>query len=140
MEPKLKTDERSRQMARRIRDRQWATLQHIAEHNPLHVCWWDKDGRHKREPLPADLLVLGLIDGTELAQWLRSHPDWTVVGEWSDERCAVPIHITDAGREALANRDRYDPEPVVYGMVEPGWQAVPLEQEPVQAPVHEPDA
>ena len=49
-EPKLRTDERSRRMARHIRDQQWQVLERIAEHNPLHVCWWDKNGRHKRKP------------------------------------------------------------------------------------------
>ena len=73
--------------------------------------------------------MCGLIDGSELAQWLRSHPDWTEVGEWSDERYAVPIYITEAGREALDNRKQYDLEPVVYGMVELGWQAVPLDED-----------
>ena len=126
MEPKLLTDDASRSMARRIRDRQWRTLERIAEHNPLYICWWDKRGVHKGDNLPADLEVHGLIDGSELAGWLRAHPEWTVVGEWSDDRYACPVSITEAGRVALENRGPHDLEPVVSGLVEPGWQAIPF--------------
>ena len=121
------TEDRDREMARYIRDHQWRTLEAIAEHNPLWYCWWDKAGRHRPErgPRPPDLKVSGLIDGMEILAWLRSHPDWVEIGEWSDERYAAPIHITEAGREALRNRHLYDMEPVTGGLVEPGWQATP---------------
>ena len=129
MEPIIKDDPENRNMARYMRDHQWETLERIALHNPLYICWWDKDGRHKRaKEAPDDLLVHGLITGNELAMWLKSHPDWTEVGEWDDERYAVPVWITDAGREALANRDRYDMEPVWWGLVEPGYHTVPAEK------------
>ena len=75
---------------------------------------------------PDDLMVCGLIAGMELAAWLRSHPDWTITGEWDDARYAAPVWITDAGREALAKRERYDMEPALGGPVEPGWSCVPL--------------
>lgn len=131
MEPKQLTSDEDRRMARYVRDRHWQTLERAAEHNPLYICWWDKDRRHSRskEPLPDDLQVHGLIGGMEVARWLRDHPDWTEIGEWSDERYAVPVWITDAGREALQNRHLYDMEPVYGGMVEPGWQAIPAEKE-----------
>ena len=56
-------------------------------------------------------------------------PDWTIIGEWSGERYARPVHITAAGLEALENRRLYDMEPVRGGLVEPGWQAVPLPEQ-----------
>ena len=126
-EPKALTDDQSRQTARWVRDRQWRTLERIAEHNPLYICWWDKHRRHKVDR-PDDLEAHGLIDGMELAHWLRAHPEWTTAEEWSDERCAQAFYITDVGRDALANRQQYDMEPVVGGLVEPGWQAVPTER------------
>ncbi len=51
--------------------------------------------------------------------------DWWVIGDWSDQRYAAPVSLTDAGRAALANREQYDLEPVTGGLVEPGWQATP---------------
>ena len=118
------TDPAARQMARRMRDRHWEILELIAQHNPLYICWWDKDQRHGRHD-PRNLLVLCLITGSELTAWLRAHPDWTNVGEWEPERCAVPVWITDAGRQALRHREQYDTEPVQGGMVEPGWECIP---------------
>ena len=129
-EPRQLTEDRDRDMARYIRDHQWRTLEQIAEHDPLWYCWWDKAGRHKKnEDRPADLKVSGLIDGMEILAWFRSHPDWVEIGEWSDERYAAPIRITEAGREALQNRELYDMEPVTGGLVEPGWQATPAPRE-----------
>ena len=126
MEPKLLTDEASRKMARHIRDRQWRMLERIALHNPLYICPWDKYGFHRKDTTE-DLLVLGLIDGNSMWPWLISHPGWTRREEWSEERCAWPIYITGAGRRALTKRPEFDMETVVGGMVDPGWQAVPLE-------------
>ena len=143
-QPRELTEPTHQDRARRIRDRHWETLELIAQHDPLYICWWNKDRYHDRTgtPLPEDLLVHGLIDGLELAAWLRKHPDWTDMGEWSDERHAVPVWITGAGRKALANRHLYDMEPVEGGLVEPGWTAVPTPPEltqdiaPVPAHVH----
>ena len=126
MEPKILTDQPAREMARRIRDTQWLALERIAEHNPLYICWWNKDRHHADQGGPDDLLVCGLIDGNELLDWLNAHPDWRVIGEWSEERYAAPVYITDEGRAALANREQYDLEPIVGGLVEPGWEAIPL--------------
>ena len=116
-------------MARRIRDHQWETLERIADKNPLYVCWWDKNRRHgRREHQPDDLKVCGLIDGMELVHWLKTHPEWTTTGDWSEERYAAPVWITEAGRTALENRHLYDMEPVKGGLVEPGWRAKPRQQ------------
>ena len=101
-------------------------LERIALHNPLYICPWDKYGFHRKDTTE-DLLVLGLIDGNSMWPWLISHPGWTRRGEWSEERCAWPIYITGAGRRALTKRPEFDMETVVGGMVDPGWQAVPLE-------------
>ena len=105
--------------------------------NPLWICWWNKDRHHKPSPRAQyadgsgyrdDLLVCGLIDGMELSEWLNSHKDWWVIGEWSDERYAAPVTLTDAGRVALANRELYDMEPVTGGLAEPGWVATPAKR------------
>ena len=129
MEPRALDDQATRKMARHVRDRQWRMLERIAENNPLHICWWDKNRRHRQdEEAPDDLMACSLIVGMEILHWLKAHPEWTTIGEWSEERCAVPVHITDRGLEALANRERYDMEPVEGGLVEPGWKAIPLEQ------------
>ena len=85
-EPKLLEEPKHREMARRIRDHQWETLERIADKNPLYVCWWDKNRRHDpREHQPNDLKVCGLIDGMELVHWLKTHPEWTTTGDWSDD-------------------------------------------------------
>ena len=128
-EPKLLEEPKHREMARRIRDHQWETLERIADKNPLYVCWWDKNRHHRRrEHQPDDLKVCGLIDGMELVHWLKTHPEWTTTGDWSDERYAAPVWITEAGRTALENRHLYDMEPVEGGLVEPGWRAKPRQQ------------
>jgi len=126
MKPKRLTSKRDREMARRMRDQQWAFAEQVADFGTVWVCWWNKDGHHKT-PLP-DLRICGLIDGCELIEWLHSHPDWWEIGEWSDERYAAPVRLTDAGRVALANRNQYDMEPVTGGLCEPGWIAVPAKR------------
>jgi hypothetical protein len=128
--PKRLTSRRDRDMARRIRDAQWAFMQRVADLGTVWLCWWNKNRRHDENNLPADLVVHGLIDGTELLEWLNSHKDWWVIGDWSDERYAAPVRLTDAGRAALADRDRYDMELVTGGLVEPGWCAMPARCRP----------
>jgi hypothetical protein len=137
IQPKRLTAKRDRAMARRMRDQNWAVMERVAAlaPKPLWICWWNKDGHHRPSPSAQyadgsgfrdDLLVCGLIDGMELCEWLRSHNDWWTIGEWSDERYAAPVTLTDAGRAALTNRAAYDMEPVTGGLVEPGWEAIPL--------------
>jgi hypothetical protein len=114
-------------MARRMRDYHWSIADRVAKLGTLWVCWWNKN-HHHRAPYAEDIHVCGLIDGMELLEWLKSHPDWWTIGEWSDERYAAPISLTDAGETALANREVYDMEPVTGGLVEPGWQAKPAKR------------
>ena len=125
-EPKLLIDENARRDARWIRNRHWQTLERIAQQNPnpLYICWWNKDKRLD-DAGSDDLLVCSLVDGNDIVLWLRSHPEWIIIGEWSDERYACPVYITPAGIDALENREHYDMEPVFGGLVEPGWSAVP---------------
>ena len=134
MEPKILTSHDQRRSARHDRDRQWRTLELIAEHNPLYICWWNKDRHHDRDTAPPDLLICSLITGSSIASWLRTHPDWVTIGDWDDNRYAAPAWITDAGREALANRNLYDMEPVQGGMIEPGWICTPLEPDSAATP------
>jgi hypothetical protein len=127
-EPKWLVSDEDRKMARHMRDRQWRLAERAAEHGTLWICWWNKNHHHDTsQPLAADLEVCGLIDGMELLNWLKAHEDWWSIGEWSDDRYAAPVSITEAGREALRNRHLYDMEPVKGGLVDPGWQAIPTE-------------
>ena len=127
-EPRTLTDADSRERARRMRDSQWAFADRVAAAGTVWVCWWNKNRRHDTsKALPDDLLVLCLISGMELLEWLNAHPDWWAIGEWSDARYAAPVSLTEAGRAALAQREKYDLEPVTGGLVEPGWQATPIE-------------
>lgn len=128
-EPRVLTDPEDRQMARDMRDEQWAFAERVAAQGTIWCCWWNKNGHHDTsKPLPDDLHVCGLIDGMELLEWFNQHPDWWIIGEWSDERYAAPVSITDAGRAALAEREKHDMEPVYGGLVEPGWQCIPAER------------
>lgn len=123
--PKDRTaDPALQRIARRIRDAQWALLEKAAQHDPLIWCWWDKAGRY-RNSRPDNVHVSGLITSMEDMAWFRRHPDWLNIGEWDDALYGAPITITDAGRQALANRALYDMEPVEGGMVEPGWICTP---------------
>jgi hypothetical protein len=127
-QPKKLTSKRHRETARHMRNEQWAFADRVAELGTVWLCWWNKNRHHdttKDGALPDDLRVSGLIDGMELLEWLNSHKDWWVIGEWSDERYAAPVSLTPAGRAALANRELYDLEPVTGGLVEPGWICVP---------------
>jgi hypothetical protein len=125
--PVVRDEPNMRAMARRMRDHHWQVADRIAALGTLYICWWNKNCRLK-EPYPEDLIVCGLIDGMEIIAWLNSHPDWWVIGEWDDARYAAPVSITDAGRTALAEREKYDMEPVEGGLVEPGWICIPAEK------------
>lgn len=115
-----------------MRDAQWAFADRVAEHGTLWFCWWDKAHRHKGAR-PADVFVTGLIDGLEYLDWMNRHPDWWNIGKWQDDRYAAPIQLTEAGRAALAERAKYDMEPVFGGMVDPGWKIFPAPPAPVPA-------
>jgi hypothetical protein len=122
MKPKRLTDRRSRIFARRERDAQWAFMERVAREGIVWMCPWDKYGRHKNGD---GVYVFGLIGSNEFYHWLHSHKDWWKHGRWSEKRCARSIRITDAGRDALANRARYDMEEIFGGMVEPGYVVRP---------------
>jgi hypothetical protein len=126
--PKVLASDNERQMARRIRDGQWDLMERTAKLGTLWFCWWDKARRH--DPPADDVLVTGLISGMELLDWMKRHEDWWIIGEWDDARYAAPVQLTDAGRAALAERAKYDMEPVYGGMVEPGWVCTPA---PIEA-------
>lgn len=125
MAAKKLTSKADREMARRVRDWHWEIADRVAAAGTLWVCWWNKNRHHDESNAPSDLLICGLIDGMELIEWFNSHPDWWVIGDWSDDRYAAPIQMTDIGRVALGNRHLYDMEPVTGGLVEPGWQSIP---------------
>lgn len=128
--PRELTDDRARQMGRWARDTQWKFADAVLEHGTLWFCWWNKNRHHPEEGRPDDLWVSGLIVGMEILDWLRRHDDWWVIGKWNDARYAAPVSLTDAGRAALADRERYDMEPVYGGLVEPGFVVVPAERAP----------
>ena len=129
--PRWLNDPEQRATARRMRDWQWTFMEHVDTVGTLWCCWWNKDSHFSAEEVAAtpDLWVFSLINGVETLNWINAHPDWWTVGEWVPERYAAPVSLTDAGRKALAERHLYDMEPVVGGLVEPGWQALPAEKE-----------
>jgi len=133
--PKKLTATQWRQTARRIRDKQWEIMESaVANGGEVRICPWDKrrysyeKGDHYLEALPGEFRFC-LIGFMETFSWFdRTHPDWFTVddAEWDEERATHLYRLTDAGRAALEDRERYDMEPVEGGLVEPGWQAVPL--------------
>jgi hypothetical protein len=125
MKPKKLTNASARRTARVMRDDQWRFMEMVADHGTLWFCNWNKSGRDEA----ADELRTSLIGGMNIGAWIDAHPDWFVVGEWSDARYAMPVQLTDAGRAALADRAPYDMEPIMGGMVEPGWTAIPSAQQ-----------
>ena len=129
IKPKRLTAKRDRAMARRERDSQWAFMERVAREGIVWMCPWDKYGRHKGGD---GVYVFGLLGSNELFHWLDSHKDWWKRGRWSEKRCARSIRITVHGRAALINRGPYDMEPICGGMVEPGWEAIPLPPEASQ--------
>jgi len=131
--PKRLTSRSDRAMARHMRDRQWEFADRVAELGTVWVCWWNKNGRHDEKTAPPDLYICGLIDGLELLEWLGSHCDWWTIGEWSDERYAAPVSLTDAGRKGLAEREKYDMELVRGGLVSPGWCCMPAPAKRISA-------
>lgn len=87
----------------------------------LWFCNWNKNKMAEG----ADEYRVSLFSGCDIVDWTNTHPDWFVFGEWNKERYAFPVQLTDAGRAALANRERWDMEDVQGGMVEPGWVCSP---------------
>lgn len=122
-ETKLLKDDSSRDRARHIRDYQWRLMERMQEHDPLWICYWNKA---RLEP-EANEERMDLIGAMEVMEWFhRRHRDWVEIGKEANPRQAFPCRLTEAGRQALANRQLYDMEHVEGGMVEPGWKAFPF--------------
>ena len=111
-------------IARRERDGQWAFMERVAREGVVWMCPWDKYHRHGSD----GVYVFGLLGSNEFFHWLGCHKDWWKRGRWSEKRCARSIRISDAGRKALKHREKYDMEPIVGGMVEPGYIVTPWPQ------------
>ena len=118
-------------MARRVRDGQWDFMGRVYKAGTLWVCPWDKYGKFNNKPTPEDLTVFCLVSWMETLEWISSHEDWWVKGEWSEERYAFPMSLTEAGKVVFENQAQYDMEYVTGGMVEPGWRCRPAERKNV---------
>lgn len=119
-DPKRLTDPKARETARRIRDSHWALMERMRDRT-IWVCPWNK---YRMEGGPGEVRF-DLISGCEWFDWVGRHQDWFQVGEWSEERCARAMTLTDAGRAALADREPYDMEDFHGGLVEPGYVVTP---------------
>jgi hypothetical protein len=121
-QPKQLDSIEHRQVARNIRNTQWRFMERCLECNPLWWCIWNK----KRMPELEDEWRSGLLDGMELMEWIDAHRRWFRIGKWNDTRYARPVRLSPPGRVALEHRHLYDLEPVTGGLVEPGWESIPL--------------
>lgn len=135
----LSGERRWRETARRIRDEQWRIMEAAAANGgAVRICPWDKkrvwrngQGYHHLDPIPGEFRF-SLLSFMETFSWFdMDHPDWftTDDADWDEERQTHLYRLTDAGRRALEERDRHDMEPVKGGLVEPGWQCVPIPKE-----------
>ena len=109
------------ELARKIRDHQWEMMEKMERFGTLYIDPWNRGRRDQLE----DEERFGLLGWMETGTWFEDHEDWFIIGDWDEELRAWPYQITDAGRAALQDRERYDMEPVRGGLVEPGWQATP---------------
>lgn len=125
MKPKNLRSKTEREIARYVRDGQWAFMERIQAVETLWFCVWNKN-RHHQKPYPPDLWVCCLMTGMDYLDWMKQHKDWFKVGRWSEKRYAVPVRLTDAGRKALTERGEYDMEPINGGLCEPGFTVIPL--------------
>ena len=131
----LSGDRHSQEVARNIRNHQWEIMETAAANGgEVRICPWNKrrftleKGDHYLEPAPNEFRFC-LVSFLETFSWFDGdHPDWFTVDDkdWDEERQTHLYRLTDAGRKALQERERYDMEPVKGGLVEPGWQATPL--------------
>lgn len=117
----LDSDPLARERARAIRDHDWEIMERMRDLGTLWFSPWNKD----RRPESADELRVSLISGLEIMNRWGQHEDWFDIGEWDDDRAARPVRLTEAGLQALCQRHLYDLEPVLGGLVEPGWAATP---------------
>jgi hypothetical protein len=115
------TDAARQQYARRLRDRQWWFMERMARVGTLWYCPWNKC----RRPAAPDEVRDSLLSAISLLDWIDQHPAWFLEGPWDETRDAFPLQLTEAGRAALQQRERYDWEPVRGGLVAPGWEVRP---------------
>ena len=91
-----------REIARKIRDRQWRMMEEMDEHGTLWVCMWNK----RSLPTAEDEFRDGLLGWEEKQSWFTDqHPDWFVIGgrdEYDEKRrrLAVPADRRGPGRSA----------------------------------------
>lgn len=123
--PKVLTSELDRQIARRTREFQWKFTERAGQHNPLWFCVWNKH----RLPEKPDEFRCCLMSGLDITDWIRSHPNWFRWGQWSEKRQARSVRLTDYGRQALMEREKYDMELVHGGLVTPGYVVEPAPSE-----------
>lgn len=123
LEPRHLTGDRERQIARQIRDEQWALMMHLAAGGVVRLCWFQfaliAPGSH--------ILAAGLhpVHGTELVRWIKKHRQWWQITRRASEPSTVRLSLTAVGRHALRNKGRYDMEPVEGGHGDGRWYAVP---------------
>jgi hypothetical protein len=105
-----------------VRNIQWRFTEWVAACDPLWFCCWHKRGL----PEGPDEWRDGLLSGLEILQWMADHLTWLVEGEWDEQRYALPVWRTPAGREGLAVRaEADDMMPLRGGLVEPGYVVTP---------------
>jgi hypothetical protein len=122
MTPRRLNDKLSRQIARRVRDGHWEFMAKLARFGVVHVCTWNKARRKEGR----NEMRCGLLDWFEYAAFIRAHRAWFGQGPWDTRRDTFPMWLTPAGRQALATRPD-DSNPVFGGLVEPGYQCIPLD-------------
>ncbi len=111
----------ARERARAIRDGDWQIMERMRDLGTLWFSPWNRD----RLPEGLDELRVDLLTGMEIMNRWQQHEDWFDIGEWDRARAARPVRLTEAGLKALRERHLYDMEPVLGGLVEPGWTATP---------------
>lgn len=122
MQPRRLNDRFSRQIARRTRDGQWDLMRRLARQGIVHICTWNK----KRRPEGRNEIRYCLMGWFEDAAFIRAHRNWFGRGPWDDARDTFPMWLTPAGRAALKGLPD-DRKPVFGGLVEPGYQCIPLD-------------
>lgn len=125
MKPRRKLNDKfDRQGARRTRDWHWNFMARLARRGIVHVNLWNKYNQKEWR----NELRLCLISGLELMDWISSHRSWFGWGPHRHDRHTFPCWLTAKGRRALRARSRsHDRAPVLGGLVEPGYQAQPLD-------------
>jgi hypothetical protein len=124
MKPRKLTSRRDREMGRRIRNFHWKFMERLQREGTIHVCVWNKYGLEERQ----NELMLDMVSGCELLEWMSDHRDWFIIGKQDEARWTNPIALTEVGKLALSERKKYDMEPVKGGLFEPGFEVIPIEE------------